>query len=132
MNILTAIKQIKKSVLTSNFIVGEGVEQKMSLTLAGCAMRRCPKCNSFNFWINSTTIGEWYEICENCGYTEKEKDARSFRKVGNKPFNPRNYVKDIDGEYHYHGKFGFHKKSVKHRRIKGQLYAFSKIKEKEK
>ena len=100
----------------------------MSLSLAGVSRRKCPKCDSFNFWCEITTIGESYEICEKCGYVEKGKDVRSFRKIGNKPFDPRNYIKDIEGDYHYHGRYGFHKKSVKHRRINGQLYAFNELK----
>jgi len=101
----------------------------MSLQLVGISRRVCPKCGSYNFYCEDTTIGEDYEICKACGYIEKGKDARSCRKVGNEPFNPRNYVKDPNGNYHWHGwKYGYHKKSVRHRRVAGETYSFAELK----
>ena len=101
----------------------------MSLVLAGISKRCCPKCKGYSFWIETTTIGESYEICQDCGYTEKNGEPKRFVKVDNLPFSWDNYIKDPEGNYHNHGKFGWHKVSVKHRRVQGQLYAFSELEE---
>lgn len=88
--------------------------------------RYCPTCRSHRFYWDYTTIGEAYELCKDCGYCEKERDPKRYKKIGNKPFNSGNYVEDPDGEYHNH-KRKWHKISIKHKRVEGELYSFEEL-----
>jgi len=118
-----------------------------SIGITGIYGRDCPKCGSWRFGINSTTIGESYELCEKCGYAEKGRAIDTFsqreegasyttliagdpirhKKVGNEPFKWDNYLEDPEGEYHKHGKYQWHKVTVTHKRVEGEVYSFAEL-----
>lgn len=111
---------------------------EMSLKLMKSTRRRCPKCNSMQFYmVEHTTIGETIEKCDDCGYIEASPAAICSRT---KTYWPEGsiheegkwtgkyyYEPDPNGEWHYHGKYGWHKVSVEHRRVEGEIYAFEEL-----
>lgn len=97
------------------------------IALAGVYGKDCPKCGSWKFRCDFTTIGEDYGQCQDCGYAEKASDPKRYKKVGNKPFKRDNYWEDPDGAHHKHGNYGWHKITVTHQRVEGEVYSFAEL-----
>lgn len=98
--------------------------------LVGVSMRDCPKCGSPDFFCDTTTVGESYEVCQECSYIERGALPKRYRKIGNRRFDWENYVEDPCGNYHNHGKYGWHKVEVQHRPVEGEIYSLLSLKEK--